>query len=74
MGNGITKIKTEHVELYTYVSVREWSEHWPASIMIQQGGNSIALVDDVVLLEGEDHAKKVVAAIKKHAALLGWEV
>lgn len=72
---GITRIGSKHDALHTYVSVREWSEHWPSSIMIEQGlPGGRALIDDIVLLESEEHAIKVVKAIRAHAAQLGWEV
>jgi hypothetical protein len=68
------KIKTLHESLYTEVSAnpREDETHWPTGVVIEQGAED--WFEDAILLESEYHARQVVAAIRKCAAELGWEM
>jgi hypothetical protein len=70
----VTVIKAKHESLQTLVSARprENEAHWPTGVLIEQGHED--WWEDAILLESEDHAKRVVAAIRKYAADLGWEV
>jgi len=74
MQNLEIKTKTLHGSLQTEVSAhpREDETHWPTGVVIEQGADG--WYEDAVLLESEDHARQVVAAIRKCAAELGWEV
>lgn len=67
MVNVVTKIGHKESELLIYVSVRdEGNEIYGRGILIDQG--------DTVLVDSEDRARKLVAAIKRRAAELGWYV
>jgi hypothetical protein len=67
MVNLVTTIGYKESELRIYVSVRdEGNEIYGRGILIAQG--------DTVLVDSEDRARKLVAAIKRRAAELGWYV
>ena len=80
MKNKLIKIKAMHNFLQTQVSIehgistlRKDKMHWPTGVLIEQGPAHDWL-EDAILLESEAHAKAVVAAIRKCAAKLGWDV
>lgn len=70
MVKGATTIGHEQAELRIYVSTREKVCGFGQGILIEQGIH--LMIDDVVLVDSEDRAKKLIAAIKRRGAELGW--
>lgn len=72
MVKGATTIGHEQADLRIYVSTREKLGDFKNGVLIEQGIHNI--IDDVVLVDSEDRAKKLIAAIKRRGAELGWKV
>ena len=66
MANGVTTIGHKESALRIYVSTRDDTGHYGQGILIGQG--------DVVLVDSEDRARKLVAAIKRRGKEIGWKV
>ena len=72
MAKGKTTIGHDQADLRIYVSTREKSGNFEQGILIEQGLHLI--IDDVVLVDSEERAQKLIAAIKRRGAELGWTV
>jgi hypothetical protein len=72
MAKGKTTIGHAQADLRIYVSTREKLGHFGQGILIEQGLH--LMIDDVVLVDSEERAQKLIAAIKRRGAELGWTV
>ncbi len=66
MVKDVTTIGHKESALRIYVSTRDDTGHYGQGILIGQG--------DVVLVDSEERARKLIAAIKRRGKELGWDV
>jgi len=74
MAKGVTTIGHNRSELRIYVSNRGSGDgdSYSDGILIEQGIH--CLIDDVILVDSEDRARKLINAIKRRGADLGWNL
>lgn len=72
MVEGVTTIGHEQSDLRIYVHTRDDHGVYREGILICQG--LYRMIDDTVLVDSEERARKLVAAIKRRGKELGWEV
>lgn len=72
MAKGQTTIGHPQPDMRIYVSTRSGEGSFGEGILIEQGLH--AIIDDVVLVDSEERAKNLIAAIKRRGGELGWEM
>lgn len=72
MAKGVTTIGHEQSDMRIYVSTRDDHGVYREGILIEQG--IYRIIDDVVLVDSEERARKLIAAIKRRGKELGWDV
>ena len=66
MAKGVTTIGHEQSDMRIHVYTRDDTGHYGQFILIGQG--------DTVLVDSEERARKLVAAIKRRGKEIGWKV
>lgn len=72
MAKGVTTIGHNQSDMRIYVSTRYGDGSYSEGVLIEQGIH--CMIDDVILVDSEERAKKLIAAIKRRGAELGWEI